>query len=102
MLGKIDSLYIFEYMLHQTLEHLYHIVLFHEAHFAVNLSELRLTVGAEVFVAEALGNLEIAVIAAHHEKLLEDLRALWQGIELSGIHTRGHHEVSGAFGSGLH
>ena len=63
------------------------VVLLHEAHLAVNLRELRLTVGAQVFVAEALGYLEVAVDAGYHEQLLQRLRALRQGVELTRIHT---------------
>ena len=81
-------------------EELDDIVLLHKAHFAVNLCEFGLTVGAEVFVAEALHNLEVAVHARYHEQLLESLGRLRQCVELSRIHTRGHHEVAGAFGSG--
>ena len=48
----------------------------YEAHLTIHLGKLRLTIGAQVFVAEALHNLEILIKAAHHEQLLEGLRTL--------------------------
>ncbi len=63
------------------------IVLVYERHLAVYLSELRLPVGTQVFVAEALGYLEVTVETGHHEQLLQGLRALWQGVELSRVHA---------------
>jgi hypothetical protein len=48
----------------------------HEAHLEVELGELRLAVAAEVLVAEAARDLEVAVDAGHHQQLLELLRAL--------------------------
>ena len=56
-----------EEVLGHTLEGGQHILLLHEAHFAVDLCKLRLAVGAEVFVAEALHDLEIAIEAAYHQ-----------------------------------
>jgi len=47
-----------------------------EGHFEVDLGELGLAVGAQVLVAEAAGDLEVAVEAGDHEDLLEDLRRL--------------------------
>ena len=38
---------------------------------------------AEVLVAEALHDLEVAVEARHHEELLEELRALGERVELA-------------------
>ena len=52
------------------------LVLLGEGHLEVDLGEVGLAVGAEVFVAEAAGDLEVAVEAADHEELLEDLRGL--------------------------
>src|SRR3712207_7044962 len=46
------------------------------SHLDVELGELRLPVGAEVLVAVAAGDLEVALGAGHHEQLLEQLRAL--------------------------
>ena len=81
------------------LEELEHILLFHKRHLTVNLCELRLTVCTQVFITEALGNLEITVEATDHQQLLQSLRRLRQGIELSGIHARRHYEVACSFWS---
>ena len=81
-------------MLGHLLEDVDDVVLLHKTHLAVNLCEFRLTVGTEVFVAETLDNLEIAVHASHHQQLLQCLRRLREGIELSGIHARRHYEVA--------
>ncbi|CDB09896.1 putative uncharacterized protein [Bacteroides sp. CAG:633] len=75
------------------------IVLLNKRHFTVNLCKLRLTVGTQVFIAEALRNLEVTVETRYHQQLLQCLRALRQGIELTGIHTRRHYKVAGTFGS---
>ena len=88
-------------MAHHAFEHVQDVFLLHEAHFAVDLGEFRLTVGAEVFVAEALHNLEVAVHTGHHETLLEGLGALRQGVEGAGVHARRHHEVARALGRGV-
>ena len=45
-----------------------------EAHLDVELGELRLPVRPEVLVAEAAGDLEVALHAGDHEQLLEQLR----------------------------
>ncbi len=100
--GEIHTLYIFEDVLHKTLEHADHVLLLHEAHLTVYLRELRLAVGAKVFVAEALCNLEVTVESAHHQELLEKLRTLRQSVEFTGIHAGGDHEVAGSFGRGFH
>jgi len=42
------------------------VFLAHEAHLEVELGELRLTVGAEVFVAETASDLEVALEAGNH------------------------------------
>ena len=57
-------------MLHKTLKHLQNIFLLHKRHLAVDLCELRLAVGTQILVAEALGYLEVAVETRHHQKLL--------------------------------
>ena len=69
-----------------------------EADLQVDLRELRLAVGAQVFVAEAARDLEVAVEAADHEDLLEDLRRLRQSVEVAGMHTAGHQVVARALG----
>jgi hypothetical protein len=61
-----------------------HIVLVGEAHLGIELHELVLPVGAQVLVAQAPGDLVVAIDAAHHQQLLEQLRALGQGVERAG------------------
>jgi hypothetical protein len=68
------------------------------AHIAVG--ELGLTVGAEVLVAVAARDLEVAFEAAHHQQLLEQLRALRQRIEGTGLQAGGHEEVARALRGG--
>ena len=74
-----------------------HIDLFHKRHFDVDLREVRLAIGAEVFVAEAARNLEIAVVSREHQKLLKELRALRKREELARMHTARHKVVARAF-----
>ena len=52
------------------LKHLENIFLLHEGHLAVYLRELGLAVGAQVFIAEALADLEVAVNTCYHTELL--------------------------------
>ena len=61
------------------LDEVHHRLLGDEAHLEVELGELRLAVAAEVLVAEAAGDLEVAVDARDHEELLELLGALRAG-----------------------
>ena len=63
------------------------IFLVDKRHLTVDLREFRLPVGTQVFVAEALGYLEVPVESRYHQQLLEGLRALRQGVELSWIHA---------------
>ncbi len=72
-----------------------------EAHFEIDLRELELAVGALIFVAEAAGDLEVAVEAGDHEDLLEDLRRLRQRVELAGMDAAGNKKIARAFGRGL-
>ena len=74
-----------------------HVLLIDEGHFHVKLGELRLAVGAQILVAEAAGDLEVAVEAGHHQQLFELLRALRQGVELARMHPAGHQVVARAF-----
>ena len=78
-----------------------HVVLGDETHFDVELVEFAgQAVGARVLVAEAGGDLEIAVETRHHQQLLVLLRRLRQGVKLAGVDARGHQEVAGAFRRG--
>ena len=101
LLGRFKIPDLAENFGHELVEHRHHVVLVHEGHLDVDLREFRLTVGAEVFVAEALRNLEVAVHAGDHQKLLVLLRRLREGVELARVHTARHQVVAGAFRSGL-
>ena len=75
--------------------------LVHEAHLEVELRELGLPVAAEVLVAIAAGDLEVAIDTGHHQQLLELLRALRQGVHAARLEPARHDEVAGAFGRAL-
>ena len=83
------------------LERTHDVILVDEAHLDVHLRELGLAVGAQVLVAEALCHLVVALHAAHHKQLLEQLRALGQGVEAARLGATGHQEVAGALGGRL-
>ncbi len=65
--------------------HAHDVLLPHEGHLHVDLGELRLAVGAQVFVPETAHDLVVAVKAGNHQQLLEKLRRLGQRIELPGL-----------------
>ena len=96
-LRQLHSTHLTEQVACQFLKYFKHILLVSKRHLTVNLSELGLTVGTQVFVAEALCNLEIAVESTHHKQLLQRLRRLRKSIELPGIHTARNHKVAGTF-----
>ena len=64
------------------------VVLAHEAHLQVELGELGLAVAAQVLVAQAARDLEVAVEAADHEQLLELLGALGQRVDVARLEPR--------------
>ena len=71
-----------------------------EAHLDIELIEFAgQTVGARVLIAKTGRDLEIAVEARHHQKLLILLGRLRQRVELTGMQTRGHEEVARALGA---
>jgi hypothetical protein len=67
----------------------------------VDLRELRLAVGAQILVAEALDDLEVAIEPGDHQDLLEDLRRLRQRVELARMHAARHEVVARPFGRRL-
>ncbi len=83
--------------LHRLRDDGHHVVGVGEAHLHVVLHELELAVRARVLVAQAPRDLEVAVEAPDHQQLLEQLRALRQGVERTGLKPRRHHEVARAF-----
>ena len=64
------------------------VVLLDEGHLEVELGELGLAEAAQVLVAEAAGDLVVALVAAHHQQLLEQLRRLRQRVERARPHAR--------------
>ena len=69
-----------------------------ERHLHVELSELEPSVGARSLVAQAPHDLVVAVLAAHHEQLLELLRRLRQRVERARPQPARHEEVARPFG----
>jgi hypothetical protein len=86
-------------------DHAFHHVgefrLVHEGGLDVELRELRLTIGAQVLVAETAGDLVIAIEPRHHQQLLEELWRLRQGEETAGMGAARDEVVPRAFRRGL-
>ena len=78
-----------------------HVALGHPRELHVELGEFQLAVGAQGFVAEAARDLVVTVEARHHQDLLEQLRALRQGVELARMHARRDQKSRAPFGRGL-
>ena len=87
-----------EHRRHQPLDQADDVLLLHERQLDVELGELGQPVGARVLVAEAAGDLVVALEPADHQQLLEQLRRLGQGEEAARPHPRGHDEVARALG----
>ena len=85
-----------EYCCDRSLADLDHLVFVNKRHLDVELRELRLTVGAQVLVAEAAGNLEVTLVAGHHQQLLEELGRLRQRVPVARVHPAGNEEVARA------
>ena len=73
-----------------------------ERHLDVDLRELRLAIEAQILVAEAAHDLEVALVARDHQQLLEDLRRLGERVELARVEPRRHEEVPRAARRVLH
>ena len=83
--------------IHQRLDRREHELLGRERNLEIDLRELRLPIGAQIFVAEALDDLEIPVHSGDHQDLLEQLRRLRQRVELARVHAARHQIVARAF-----
>ena len=83
------------------LEHRANLFLGQKRSLNIDLGEFRLTVSAQIFIAEAFGDLVVAVVAGHHQQLLEQLGRLGQRKKLAIVHTAGHEVVACAFGGAL-
>jgi hypothetical protein len=51
--------------------------------FEIELGELELAVGSGVLVPVAASDLKVPFYSRDHQKLLEELRRLWEGVELA-------------------
>ena len=98
---NVNIEHFLEHALEEALVDCDHVILLNERHLKVDLGELRLTVGTQVLVAEAAGDLDVAVHAGQHEQLLVLLRRLRQGVELARMYTGRHEVVARALRGGL-
>ena len=73
--------------MNESLYALLNVLRINKRHFKVYLCEFRLSVSAEILIAEAARKLNVAVISRDHEKLLVDLGRLRQSIEFSLMHS---------------
>src|SRR5205085_10500978 len=78
------------------------VVALREGELDVELADLELPVRAEILVAPAGGDLVVAVEAADHEDLLEELRRLGEREELPRLQPHRHEEVARALGRAAH
>ena len=70
-----------------------------ETGFGVELHKFELTIGTKIFVAKAPSDLVVAIDAANHAQLLEQLRALRKGIKRTWGQAARYDEVARAFWS---
>ena len=98
---QLDARGVAEHVADHAFEHLADLFLGEERGLDIDLRELGLAVGAQVLVTEALHDLVVAVVAGHHQQLLEQLRRLRQREEAAVVHAAGHQVVARAFGRGL-
>jgi hypothetical protein len=83
------------------LEHRADLGLVEERGLDVDLRELGLAVGAQVLVAEALGDLVVAIEPGDHQQLLEELGRLRQREEHAVVDAARHEVVARTFGRAL-
>src|SRR3972149_1135149 len=95
---KLDTPHLTQDGRDHLLRHGHDVLPVYERHLDVDLGELRLPVGPQVFVPKALHDLEIAIEAGHHQELLEDLGRLGQREEVPGVEPGGHQVVPRALG----
>ena len=82
---ELDAHKFFEQQANHSLDYLHHIAWLDERHLHIELGKLGLAIGAQIFIAETLDDLEISVEPADHENLLEQLRRLRQRIEFAVV-----------------
>ncbi len=98
---NIDTTSCFEYLCQHRLDQRIDIFSGNEAGLDIDLSEFRLTVSTQIFVAKTLGDLKVAFHAGHHQHLLVLLRRLRQCIKFSRIEAGRNQEIAGPFLSGV-
>ena len=94
---QVDFEHRLEEVADQPLHQRHDLVLREERGLDVELREIGLTIGPQVFITEAACDLVVALEARHHQQLLEDLRRLGQREELAGVRARRYEVVAGAF-----
>ena len=62
---------------------------------------LRLAISAQVLVAKAVGDLEVAIKTGDHEDLFVELRRLRKRVEAARLQPRGNQKVPGTLGGAL-
>ena len=87
-------------LFHQVLNDIEQHVALRESHLDIDLGKFRLTVSAQVFVAEAADDLVITVEAADHQKLFEELRRLRERVEVAVVQAAGNQVVARALRRG--
>ena len=90
-----------EHAFDHALEHVANFLFGEERRLNIDLGEFGLTIGTQIFVAEAFGDLVITVVSRHHQQLFEQLRRLGQGKKLAIVHTAGHQVITRTFGCAL-
>src|SRR5690606_12132086 len=96
-LAELDVQHFLEQLAHHAFGDANDVGLVEEAGLDIDLGEFRLAVGTQIFVAEAFGNLVVAVETGNHQQLLEQLWRLRQCEEAAGVGTTGYQIVAGAF-----
>ena len=93
----LNAEHLMKHALHKAFVDRHHVVLVDKRHLQVDLCEFRLTVSAQVLVAEAPSDLHIPVKSGQHQHLLILLRRLRQRVKRSGMHAAGHQIITRAF-----
>ena len=93
--GRLDSGER-EHPREQPLDQAVDVLLVDEGHLDIDLGELGLAVGAQILVAEATGELDVALESADHQNLLEQLGRLRKRVETPVIQAARHEIVAGA------
>ena len=91
--GHIYAQGFLEHIGNQLFSEGHDVILVHKGHFHIQLGEFRLTVGPQVFIPEAPGDLEVPFHPRNHQQLFEQLGRLRQCVELARVHTAGHQVV---------